>query len=96
VTYDLVPSVRPIARAPSEEFAAFWRAHGGLAVFGAPITDVFESKNGDGSGNTYTMQYFQNARLELHPEAKNPNYRILLGLLGQESLQGRGWTVSKS
>jgi hypothetical protein len=96
VTDTLLPSVKPIAQAPSGKFAAFWRAHGGLAVFGAPITDVFESKNGDGSGRNYTMQYFQNARLELHPEIKDPTYRITLGLLGQESLQGRGWIAPKS
>ncbi len=92
----LVPSPRTLAQAPTGQFAAFWRSHGGLAVFGAPITPVFDSYNLDGSKREYTMQYFQNARMELHLEIKNPAYRISLGLLGQESLYARGWTVPSS
>jgi hypothetical protein len=69
----------------------FWQTHGGMAVFGAPISEIVKAKNDDGSGRVYAMQWFQNARLERHPETHNPRYAILLGLLGRESLRGRGW-----
>jgi hypothetical protein len=69
----------------------FWQTHGGLAVFGAPLTDVIKEENGDGSGRVYELQWFEKARLERHPETHNPRYAILLGLLGKESLRGRHW-----
>ena len=69
----------------------FWQTHGGLDVFGAPITEVVREQNGDGSGREYDMQWFEKARLERHPETHNPRYAILLGLLGKEYLRGRHW-----
>ncbi len=42
------------------------------------------------------MQYFANARLELHPEARNARYAIQLGLLGDEVLVFRGWTPGRN
>jgi len=74
-------------------FLLYWRSHGGQAVLGAPITKVVTDSNGDGSGRKYQMQYFQNVRLEYHPENKDPHFQILLGLLGDESLLYRGWDV---
>jgi hypothetical protein len=71
----------------------FWQRHGGISVLGAPITEVFQAENGDGSGRVYSMQYFENARLERHPELHNPRYAILLGLLGNEDVQSQGWLV---
>lgn len=73
------------------DFYAFWKAHGGLAIFGAPISPVVHEQNDDGSGRTYAVQWFQNARLERHPEVHNRRFAILLGLLGRESLYVRGW-----
>ncbi len=35
-----------------------------------------------------TVQYFERARMELHPENQRP-YDVLLGLLGNEALQAR-------
>ena len=66
----------------------FWQNHGGMAVFGAPLSEVVPYHNGDGSGRTYQVQWFQNARLERHPETHNPRYAILLGLLGKEWWRG--------
>jgi hypothetical protein len=71
----------------------FWQRHGGISVLGAPITEVFQAENGDGSGRVYSMQYFENARLERHPELHNPRYAILMGLLGNEDVQSQGWLV---
>ena len=69
----------------------FWQQHGGMAVLGAPLTEVISDTNGDGSGRTYQMQWFQNGRLERHPELHGPRYAILLGLVGHEALAIRGW-----
>jgi hypothetical protein len=77
----------------SGEFLTFWQAHGGIKVLGAPITKVVKDTNGDGSGRLYAVQYFTNARLELHPENKDPRYRVLLGLLGAEWLQYQDWVM---
>lgn len=56
------------------DFYEFFTTHGGLAVFGYPITDAFIK---DGR----LIQYFQRARLELHPE--NPaEFQVQLSLLG--------------
>ncbi len=60
----------------TDEFLIYFRTYGGLAIFGYPITEQFIA---EGS----TVQYFQKARLEWHPE--NPEaYQIQLGLLGEE------------
>ncbi len=60
----------------SGDFLNFFNAHGGLRTLGYPITDPFD-------WNGLRVQYFQRARMELHPE--NPySYRVQLGLLGDE------------
>jgi hypothetical protein len=38
--------------------------------------------NGDGTGRTYLVQYFANARMEYHPELRATRYAVSLGLLG--------------
>lgn len=75
----------------AKPFLAFWRRHGGAAVFGYPISEVLHEENGDGTGQSYVLQYFQNARLEYHPEATDPRYSIQLGLLGDQLLRQKGW-----
>jgi hypothetical protein len=62
------------------EFLAFFNARGGLRVFGFPITEEF-------SLNGHTVQYFQRARMELHPE-KSVGQQIQLGSLGEELGKG--------
>ncbi len=74
-----------------QPFLKFWQAHGGAAVFGYPISEILNEENGDGTGNTYVLQYFQNARLEDHPEAKGTPFVIQLGLLGESLLRTKGW-----
>lgn len=76
------------------DFLAVWRANGleldgrrgkteaeSLALFGLPLSDVVTEMLGD--GKSYQVQWFERARLELHPENAPPN-RVLLGLLGNE------------
>ena len=78
-------------------FRDFWRQHGlefgdpgvsfreSLALFGYPISETFiDPETG------LTVQYFERARFESHPDHPQP-YRVLLGLLGVEELRAKGW-----
>ena len=69
-------------------FLEYFENNGGLEAFGYPISELFRDFNDDGSGRAYTMQWFQRARMEHHPEV-GPRI-ILLGLLGLEELDNRG------
>jgi outer membrane protein assembly factor BamB len=72
-------------------FLDFFTSKGGLDIFGYPLTEEFEESAGDGSGSTRTVQYFQRARMELHPENAGTPYEVQLGLIGTELLRQRGW-----
>ena len=72
-------------------FLSFWRSRGGLDVFGYPISEEVDEPNDDGSGRTYTVQYFQRARFEYHPEHAGTPYEVQLGLLGDQTLRQKGW-----
>ena len=63
------------------DFLVYWRANGGLAQFGYPISEVFSETLGD--GKSYQVQYFERARFEYHPENAAP-YDILLGQFGRQ------------
>jgi hypothetical protein len=63
-------------------FLDYWQANGGLAQQGLPLTDPFTEVNPT-NGQPYTVQYFERARFEYHPE-NQPPYDVLLGLLGRE------------
>jgi polysaccharide biosynthesis protein PslG len=64
-------------------FRSFWLNNGGLEVFGRPKSEQFQEVN-QADGKTYWVQYFERQRMEWHPDEPNPQYRILLGLLGNE------------
>ncbi len=64
-------------------FLSYWQTHGGLAQQGYPITPAYLETN-DADGNIYVTQYFQRARFEYHPEQSDPQYKVLLGLVGNE------------
>jgi hypothetical protein len=63
-------------------FRAYWELHGGLAIFGYPISEEFEE---DGR----IVQHFERQRLEYHPE-NAPPWDILGGLLGRQVLERGG------
>jgi len=63
-------------------FKSYWDANGGLLQFGYPLTEPFSEKSVD-DGKTYTVQYFERARFEHHPEKAGTPYEILLGFLGK-------------
>jgi branched-chain amino acid transport system substrate-binding protein len=63
------------------KFRAYWESHGGLAQQGYPITEEFQERS-PLDGKTYTVQYFQRAVFELHPENAGTEYEVLLSQLG--------------
>lgn len=73
----------------SGEFLTYWLDHGGLAIFGYPISEAFIETNTT-DGKPYLVQYFERNRFELHPE-KDPPYTVLLGLLGADYARTRGY-----
>lgn len=52
-----------------EPLLGYWKANGGLAVFGYPVTGMF----GDGDRN---VQYFERARLEVQPDGTITRGRV--------------------
>jgi hypothetical protein len=80
-------------------FLKMWQAYGlefdgragtsdaeNLALFGLPISEAIPDPSTD--GQVYLVQWFERARVELHPENRPP-YDVLLGLLGSEQPVGR-------
>jgi hypothetical protein len=63
-------------------FLEYWRANGGLPVFGYPLSEQVQE-------NGRSVQYFERQRFELHPENARP-YDVLLGRLGAELLERGG------
>jgi hypothetical protein len=78
-------------------FLDYWQSHGldfgdpgvsyreSLALFGYPLSEPFTDP-----ATGYTVQYFERARFEWHPENTAP-YNLLLGRLGADRLADRGW-----
>jgi uncharacterized protein YkwD len=64
-------------------FLNFWGGKGGMERFGLPLTEEQNEVNA-ADGKTYTVQYFERARLEYHPESKGTPGEVLLGLIGME------------
>ncbi len=67
-------------------FLPFWEQQGGAAVLGEPVAAASIQTTPDGA---FTVQYFDQARLELHPGNPAP-YDVLLGRLGAERLRALG------
>lgn len=61
-------------------FLKYWQSHGGLIQQGYPISDEFTEVS-DLDGKPYTVQYFERAVFEYHPENDEAN-RVLLSQLG--------------
>jgi hypothetical protein len=69
-------------------FLDYWEGHEGLQQQGYPLTEEIQEQS-DIDGKVYTMQYFERAVFELHPENAAPN-DVLLSLLGVSSYQRYG------
>ncbi|MFN8540386.1 MAG: hypothetical protein U0232_23275 [Thermomicrobiales bacterium] len=50
-------------------------------MFGYPLTEEFTEVN-PADGKSYTVQYFERARFEHHPEYGGTDYEVLLGTWG--------------
>lgn len=74
----------------ADVFRAFWERNGGLATFGHPISRALEQRDPQ-TGQVVTVQEFERARLEYHPELSGTPYEIQLGLLGYEDAARRGF-----
>jgi hypothetical protein len=61
-------------------FWKYWQEHGGLAQQGYPISEEFTEVS-DLDGKPYTVQYFERAVFEKHPENASP-HDVLLSQLG--------------
>ena len=57
------PQTNKTLRGP---FLAYWAAHGGVAALGYPVSEPVQERRAD--GRAYTVQYFERAALEFHPE----------------------------
>lgn len=64
-----------------DQFLDYWDAHGGLAMFGYPISDVVLEVLPE-TGQSHSVQYFQRARFELHTRPDGTQ-EVMLGLLGR-------------
>lgn len=65
-------------------FKAFWETNGGLLQFGFPLTDEFTERN-PADDRMYTVQYFERARLEWHPDTAT----VVLGRIGAETFNAK-------
>ncbi|MGH9173851.1 MAG: cellulase family glycosylhydrolase, partial [Vicinamibacterales bacterium] len=63
-------------------FREYWETHGGLYIFGYPITSVFLD-------NGLYKQYFERGIFEYHPEHAGAAYEVLLQRLGAVRTEGR-------
>lgn len=68
-------------------FLSYWRTHGGLSVFGYPISEEFIERSED--GREALVQYFERHRFELRPE-NPPPYNVQLSRMGDVILRARG------
>jgi outer membrane protein assembly factor BamB len=62
------------------KFLQYWQQDGGVSQQGYPISDEFTEVS-ETDGKPYTVQYFERAVFEYHPENSAP-YDVLLSLLG--------------
>lgn len=65
-------------------FKRYFQERGGLSIFGYPITPEIQEHG-------FTVQYFQRARFEYHPEHAGTIYEVQLGLLGDILTSGRNF-----
>ncbi|MBF6613327.1 MAG: serine hydrolase [Chloroflexi bacterium] len=69
-------------------FYDYWLNNGGERTFGFPISPAANMTNPN-DGKTYLTQWFQRARMELHPDLPE-GHRIVLGALGSELASSPG------
>jgi hypothetical protein len=73
----------------------FWHDHGGLSRFGFPISEEFSEENPD-TGQMHTVQYFERARFEYHPDLAGTPFEVQLGLLVRDDVEDQGWIPAQN
>ena len=63
-------------------FLKYFNENGGVAAFGLPLTEEFVHKG-------WTIQYFEKARMEFHPDKAGTRYEVQLGLINTELTKPR-------
>lgn len=63
-------------------FLDYWDAHGGLSQQGYPISGLLDEASDLDPGQHYTVQYFERAVFEYHPEYAGTSSEVLLAQLG--------------
>jgi len=63
------------------QFLKYWNTYGGLVQYGYPISNEMQEVSAT-DGKSYTVQYFERAVFELHPEFAGTSSEVLLSLLG--------------
>ena len=66
----------------SGTFLDYWRANGDITSLGYPLSEPFEREG-------HTVQYFERAVFELHPESAGTPWEVQLALLGSRLAMGR-------
>lgn len=69
------------------KFFAFWRTHGGPAIFGYPSTPLLIDH--DDADRPLAVQYFECVRLEYHPWLEGTVYEVQISRLGIEVFQSK-------
>ena len=77
----------PTGHRLSHGFKTYWEQNGGLRIFGYPISEEFTEDD-------RTVQYFERARFEWHPEHRGTQFEILLGHLGRQAASEAGVDTS--
>lgn len=74
-------------------FWHFWRDTGGLALFGLPLSDEIPDPSGAqlARGGMMTVQYFERACFEYHPE-NDEGQRVWLKRIGADAAKNAGLT----
>ena len=65
-------------------FRAYWESHGGLTIFGYPISEEYRDP-----ATGLTVQYFERQRFEYHPQ-NSPDWQVEGGLLGAQYIAATG------
>jgi N-acetylmuramoyl-L-alanine amidase len=81
-------------------FKAFWEQHGGLPVFGYPLSEEYRGPAIAGcgcrdDGQPHVVQWFERARFEWHPGRAPERHDVLLGRVGAELAEKLGLLSSE-
>lgn len=74
------PDISEITHCIDDRFVTYWEQQGGLSIFGYPLSPAYDEQTDVG---IRTVQLFERARLEYHPDNASP-FTILLSHLGRQ------------